>query len=134
MEPVIDYGTFSNPIDIQFSLDMLRFWRDFHAGAAMQEIFAAVEVTPGADMVSDEDLTEWLRENMVSGDAHLVGTAALGPRELGGVLRPDLTVHGTVGLSVADNSIMPLVPGTHTSSTAYAIGEKASVLIMGRHS
>lgn len=50
------------------------------------------------------------------------------------MLRPDLTVHGTVGLSVADNSIMPLVPGAHTSSTAYAIGEKASLMILSRNS
>jgi choline dehydrogenase-like flavoprotein len=134
MEPVIDLRTFSNPIDIQFCLDMLRFWRDFHASPAMQEIFAPVEVSPGQNVVSDEDLTEFIRETIFASEGHPIGTAALGPVELGGVVRPDLTVHRTVGLSIADNSIMPLIPGTHTSSTAYAIGEKASLLIMARHS
>jgi choline dehydrogenase-like flavoprotein len=56
--------------------------------------------------------------------AHPIGTAAMAPRELGGVVGPDLTVYGTRKLSVADNSIIPLIPSTHTSSTAYAIGEK----------
>jgi choline dehydrogenase-like flavoprotein len=124
MEPIINFGTLTNPIDVEFMLEILRFWRSFIMGPAMQEIFAPVETSPGGNVTSDEDITQWLRDNMNPSNGHIIGTAALGPVELGGVVRPDLTVHGTVGLSIADNSIIPLIPGTHTSSTAYAIGER----------
>lgn len=44
--------------------------------------------------------------------------------ELGGAVGSDLLVYGTLGLSVGDASIMPLIPGTHLYATAYAIAEK----------
>lgn len=50
----------------------------------MQQTFNPVEITAGPDIVTDEDITEWLRRNMFSSEGHLTGTAALGPRELGG--------------------------------------------------
>ncbi len=46
------------------------------------------------------------------------------PVEKGGVVGPDLKVHGLGRLRVVDMSIIPMIPGTHTSATAYAIGEK----------
>ncbi|KAJ2899928.1 hypothetical protein MKZ38_002727 [Zalerion maritima] len=72
------------------------------------------------------------RSIVVPSVGHPVFTVALGARESSSVLVPDFTVHGVKGLSVADNSIMPLLPGTHTSSTAYMIGEEAAELGLGR--
>jgi choline dehydrogenase len=42
-----------------------------------------------------------------------------------GVVRRDLRVHGIDGLWVADNSVVPEVPGGHTALTAMLIGAKA---------
>src|SRR5690606_37551936 len=81
------------------------------------------------DADSDE-FEQWLRETLNPSVAHPSGTCALGPVELGGVVGPDLMVHGTKNLRVADGSIWTLVPGTHTSSTAYAVGEKVSSLVL----
>jgi choline dehydrogenase-like flavoprotein len=55
------------------------------------------------------------------------------PRNLGGVVDNQLMVYGTLGLSIADTSIIPMVPGTHTQTTAYAIGEKAADMIKARY-
>lgn len=124
VEPVVDWRTFSNPIDAEMTAEFLKLARWFMQTEAMQETFAPVEISPGVDVESDEEIIEWIKGRISPSNGHLVGTASLGPKELGGVVGPDLRVHGVEGLSVADNSIMTIIPGTHTSSTAYAIGEK----------
>jgi len=88
---------------------------------------APVETVPGSTVATDQEMTDWLRDHMGPSNGHMVGTAAMAPRSLGGVVGADLRVHGTRRLSIADNSIVNLIPATHTSSTAYAIGEKVGV-------
>lgn len=127
VEPVVDWRQFSNPIDAELAAEFVKLARWFMQTEAMQATFAPVEVTPGVDKETDEDIIAWIKGRISPSNGHLVGTASLGPKELGGVVGPDLRVHGVQGLSVADNSIMTIIPGTHTSSTAYAIGEKVSV-------
>ncbi|KAJ7234408.1 alcohol oxidase [Mycena rebaudengoi] len=55
---------------------------------------------------------------------HLVGTAAMATRELGGVVDANLRVYGTSNLRIVDASIMPMIPGAHLQATVYAIAEK----------
>ena len=55
------------------------------------------------------------------------GAIMVGPGPL--VVAPDLTVYGVTGLSVADGSVIPLIPATHLCSTVYAIAEKAADMI-----
>lgn len=98
----------------------------------MAEAVGPIETSPGESMTDDGELRAWIASMISPSTAHPIGTAALGPRSLGGVVGPHLTVYGTRHLSIADNSIIPLIPSTHTSSTAYAIGEKAADLILRR--
>ena len=49
------------------------------------------------------------------------------PRHLGGVVSAELLVYGVTGLSVADSSIQPLIPGAHICATVYAVAEKVGV-------
>ncbi|KAF5310605.1 hypothetical protein D9619_007763 [Psilocybe cf. subviscida] len=60
---------------------------------------------------------------------HSLGTCAMKPRELGGVVDHKLNVYGVHGLKVADVSIPPANVNANTYSTAIAIGEKAASLI-----
>lgn len=52
-------------------------------------------------------------------------------REFGGVVDSELRVYGVKGLRIVDASIMPMIPGSHTSSTVYAVAEKAADIIKG---
>ncbi|XP_014240730.1 glucose dehydrogenase [FAD, quinone]-like [Cimex lectularius] len=52
-----------------------------------------------------------------------------GTCKMGNVVNHRLRVFGTVGLRVADASIMPTITGGHTQAVAYMIGEKAADLI-----
>lgn len=60
---------------------------------------------------TDEELDEYIRTTLHSGNA-LVGTCAMGLLpEKGAVVDADLRVHGIQGLRIADSSIIPVIPG-----------------------
>jgi choline dehydrogenase-like flavoprotein len=120
--PEVDYRSFTNPVDLDLNVELLKGVRWFMGHPEMVEAVRPVETSPGVN--GDATIRTWLRRNLNPSVAHQVGTAALGPKELGGVVGPGLTVYGVQKLSVADNSVVPLVPGSHTSALAYAIGEK----------
>lgn len=121
-DPIIDYRAFSNPVDLDLNIELLQGVRWFMSHEAMVEALQPQETSPR--IYDDAGMRSWMRRTINPDVAHQVGTAALGPKELGGVVGPDLRVHGTSRLSVADNSIVPMVPGSHTSALAYAVGEK----------
>jgi choline dehydrogenase-like flavoprotein len=128
VEPVVDFRAFTHPLDIELAVDFLKWIRLFFASHDMVEAFDPVMVVPNA--TTDEEMKQFFRSALNPTTGHFSGTAKVAPRELGGVVGPDLRVYGTARLSVADNSIIPLAPGTHTSSTAYAIGEKVEIALL----
>ncbi|KAK7722762.1 hypothetical protein SLS63_009157 [Diaporthe eres] len=123
-EPILDYGTNTNPIDLLVATEALRFSRRFHQTPIMKTSFAPVQVAPPLGITTDEDLAYYTRTTGSATTGHLSGTCSMMPRELGGVVSPDLLVYGVTGLSVADSSIMPLIPGAHTCASVYAVAEK----------
>ncbi|KAH8845069.1 hypothetical protein MCOR01_002323 [Pyricularia oryzae] len=69
------------------------------------------------------------RHRLRPSDLHPVGTAAMLPLELGGVVDTTLRVYGVDNLRVVDSSIMPSLPGGNTCQPTYAIAEKAADII-----
>ncbi|EJD41859.1 alcohol oxidase [Auricularia subglabra TFB-10046 SS5] len=130
-EPIVDYGTYINPADPLIIAKGFHFARKWMSQPAMQEL-SPVELTPGPAVATDEQLVAATRGASIPSTAHGCCTSAMSPRSLGGVVAPDLRVHGVAGLSVGDISIMPLIPGAHTCTTVYAIAEKAADLIKAR--
>ncbi|UPX10307.1 uncharacterized protein EKO05_0000974 [Ascochyta rabiei] len=129
--PIVDYRLLSNPIDLQLHIRMQQYLRHHFATSPALAPLGPVELDPGPNLPSDTDVEDWLikQDKLYASNAHQVGTAAMMPRELGGVVDGELRVYGTKGLRVVDCSIIPLIPGAHTMATAYAIGEKAADLI-----
>jgi choline dehydrogenase-like flavoprotein len=109
----------------------LRINRKLIASEAMQEL-QPVEMVPGANITSDDELRVALRQQVVPTYSHPCCTCAMMKRELGGVVDVKLRVHGVGNLRVVDASIMPLIPATHTSATVYAVAEKAADIIKER--
>jgi choline dehydrogenase-like flavoprotein len=127
--PIIDPRVFTNPIDLSFMLSNLRFGRKWFQ-APSQSPLTPVEIIPGLNLTSDEDLIAAVRTYSTPSIGHALGTCAMMKKELGGVVGSDLTVHGVQGLSVVDASIMPLAPGTHLDATVYAVAEKVSSIFI----
>ncbi|KAK4692784.1 hypothetical protein P7C71_g4486, partial [Lecanoromycetidae sp. Uapishka_2] len=131
-DPLVDYGTLINPLDVGVMTAMMQFTRKWYRTDAMKRL-SPIEHAPGADVTSDEDLEMYIRDHAESTIGHQSGTTAMMPLELGGVVGPDLLVYGVQGLSVVDASMIPLVPSTNLCATVYAVAEKAADLIKKRN-
>ncbi|KAG8164339.1 hypothetical protein KVR01_006257 [Diaporthe batatas] len=60
---------------------------------------------------------------------HGVGTCAMVPRELGGVVDSNLKIYGTTNVRVVDASVIPVQISGHMMAALYAIAERASDII-----
>ncbi|KAH7132185.1 hypothetical protein B0J11DRAFT_548169 [Dendryphion nanum] len=127
--PIVKYRTFSNPLDVKLFIEGVKIYRQMFSTPSASAL-GPVELTPGSAIQTDADWEKWLRRSVSPSFYHPVGTASLGPRSRGGVVDEELKVHAVKNLRVVDASIMPLIPGTHTSSTVYAVAEKAADLII----
>jgi choline dehydrogenase-like flavoprotein len=123
--PILDYRSVSNPIDMALHLVHLRYLRRMVQTDTLRGL-GAVETQPGESVQTDEGLVGYIRDKTVQSYMHPCCTAAMMPREKGGVVRRDLRVHGARGLRVVDASVFPVLPGAHLSATAYAVAEKVS--------
>ena len=124
-EPAVDFGVFTHPSDLEVMVAALRINRKLMETPAMQEL-KPIEVVPGANVTTDEEIKEFLRANMVPTYSHPCCACPMMPRELGGVLDSELLVYGVDGLSIVDASATPMIPATHLSATVYAVAEKVS--------
>ncbi|KAL8632744.1 hypothetical protein Q9189_001449, partial [Teloschistes chrysophthalmus] len=122
-DPVFDYGTFKHPVDMKVFVEIVKTFRRF-VDAEPWRAVGLRETKPGLQVQSDSAIEEAVREMTQSTWSHPVGTCAMMPRGLGGVVDSGLRVYGINGLRVVDAGVMPTVPGTHTSSTVYAVAEK----------
>ena len=123
--PEVDYRALSNPIDVDILVEFTRFTRRYFTETRLKEL-APVELAPGKDVQTAEQIAQWVRGNMNPTCFHPIGTAAMMPQHLGGVVNEKLLVYGVKGLSVVDASIMPDLPGSYTYQTVYAVAEKVS--------
>jgi choline dehydrogenase-like flavoprotein len=127
--PVLDFGTFSHPTDLEVATRALKKVRDWAVSAPMQEI-GAYETYPGGNISSDHDIAEAIRQGAVSSWQHPTSTCSMLKRELGGVVDSKLRVYGVRALRIVDASIFPMAVAGHTSSTVYAVAEKVGLTVV----
>src|SRR5262249_2272729 len=86
------------------------------------------EVAPGPDMRTRSNLRTFVRQ-AVATYHHQAGTCRMGVDSMS-VVNPDLKVHGTAHLRVADASVMPSVTSGNTNAPSIMIGEKAADIML----
>ncbi|KAM0497006.1 hypothetical protein ACHAP9_006646 [Verticillium nonalfalfae] len=126
--PAVDPGYLSNPLDLAVMVDAFKFARVIVATEAISQL-SPVEIVPGPGVSSDADIESYVRQNLAT-FAHYAGTCSVGPRSAGGVVDDTFRVYGVKNLRVVDASVIPLLPAAHTSSTVYALAEKAATSIL----
>ncbi|KXN82647.1 Alcohol dehydrogenase [acceptor] [Leucoagaricus sp. SymC.cos] len=121
--PLVDPAYWSHPIDVTMLTAGYRVARKALRTPPLDSIFVE-EFEPGLSVSnSDEELQSYLRHSAGS-DSHEIGTMAMMPRSLGGVVDTQLKVYGLRNVRVADASIIPMPISAHLASTVYMIGEK----------
>jgi choline dehydrogenase len=90
--------------------------------------YRGVEFLPGYDVQSDEDLREYVRQQIQT-LYHPVGTCKMGGDPLS-VVNDRLQVHTVENLRVVDGSIMPVIASGNTNAPIIMIAEKAADMIL----
>ncbi|KAI0073789.1 alcohol oxidase [Panus rudis PR-1116 ss-1] len=129
--PIIDPRYFESPgdVDRQIFIRGIRHVLEVSQTEPLRSFTLGI-VSNLSLNATDDEIVAYLAEN-ASSDSHFVGSAAMLPREQGGVVDPNFLVYGTANVRVVDASIFPFQLGTHPTATLYGIGEKAAEVIRG---
>ncbi|KAH6678739.1 hypothetical protein B0J14DRAFT_583379 [Halenospora varia] len=130
VQPAMNPNFFLLDYDLEVQVAIAKWTRKFWASEPIGK--QVTELSPGFAKVpanaSNEVWGEYIKANF-GGNSHPVGTAAMMPEKLGGVVDARLKVYGTSNVRVVDASVFPFQVSGHLSSTIYAIAEKASDMI-----
>ncbi|CAE7220893.1 unnamed protein product [Rhizoctonia solani] len=128
--PQIDPKYFSKSIDLETLVHLVRFVQKLSETQPLASAIATQQEM-ALEGSSDAAIVDYIKTHVVSSH-HPIGSVALAPKELGGVVDVHLMVHGTTNLRVVDASIIPLHIGTHIQRTVYGIAEKVAKMIINQ--
>lgn len=114
-------------MDAAVQVAAVKLTRSIFSAAPLRGLVDA-ETAPGAQRSSDRDLEASVRDTFAS-VAHPVGTCAMLPQRLGGVVDAGLTVYGTQNIRVVDASVLSFQVSAHLMGTLYGVAEVAADII-----
>ena len=127
-KPRILFNYMSKPEDWQEFRAAIRLTREIFSQAAFKP-FAGEELSPGAQVQSDEELDAYLK-GAVESAYHPSCTCKMGSDDMA-VVDQDCRVRGLNGLRVVDSSIMPSIVSGNLNAPTLMIAEKAADIIKG---
>ncbi|KAK6849257.1 oxidoreductase [Apiospora arundinis] len=77
-EPIVDYRTLSNPLELEILTEFVRFTRAYHFNTSLAA-YDPHELMPGVNVTSDEDIGAYIRRSLSPSEYHPSGTAAMLP-------------------------------------------------------
>ena len=128
--PAVNPRYLSHPVDLKiFSKHMLHVPKIFTTeplASRLKDHGTALQ--PGYPVLTEENVEAFVRDNCAT-EHHPIATCSMLPRGEGGVVDMKLRVYGTKNLRVVDASVIPLHSAANTTTTVYALAEKAADLI-----
>src|SRR5690554_3005574 len=128
--PKIEANYFAEEKELDALVKGVRICRDILNQPAL-ELFNGGEECPGNDVQSDEQIRDWIKQN-VETVYHTVGSCKMGVDAMA-VVNPDLEVHGLSGLRVIDSSVMPTITGSNIHAPTVMIAEKGADKILTKY-
>lgn len=128
-KPRIIQNFFGSPNDMPILREGVKRIRDVLNQPALDK-WRGVEVAPGTDIQTDDQIDEWIRKTVVTAH-HPSCTCQMGtgPET---VLDPELKVRGAEHLRVIDAAAMPDLVSGNINACVLMIAEKAADMIRGR--
>lgn len=131
VQPALDFRYFTDEegYDEAVIVDGLKMARKLAETSPLKE-WISREVSPGPQVVTDEDLSEYGRSRSTT-CFHPCGTTKMGDlsKDPLAVVGPDYKVRGLRGLRIVDAGVMPVITTTNPVLTVIAIAEHAAELI-----
>ncbi|KAF9021462.1 alcohol oxidase [Hymenopellis radicata] len=122
--PSINPHFAENNVDINVLAAGSKFIRQMMEGSGIVEALSL----PSNETMTEDDWMAHVRSHMGS-TAHYLGTAAMAPQEMGGVVSNSLKVYGLANVRVVDASVFPFMLSVPILQSVYAVAEKASDII-----
>ncbi|KAL5339976.1 alcohol oxidase [Aspergillus crustosus] len=131
-KPTINPNYFKHPLDLELMARTLLDVHGLHKLSPLSEFLKkdGQRNHPDAFLTDIASAKKYLLDT-VNTTYHYCGTAAMLPRDKGGVVGTDLRVHGVKGLRVVDASVFPVIPAANIQSSVYAVAERAADVIKG---
>lgn len=131
VQPVIDPKFFQFDFDGLMAVEAARFSRRFLTTSPLSERVDMSTLIPSFELVpedaSDDIWLDWIKtQSAFQPNFHHLGTCAMLPKDMGGVVDNDFKVYGTDNVRVVDLSVVPLQVAGHSTSLLYGIAEWAS--------
>ncbi|CAN8096002.1 unnamed protein product [Discula destructiva] len=134
ISPLVDFRAATDPTDLDLAVALLRKTREIMSAPAMA-ILGPAEMSPfGPGVETEDQIKDAIRQRMNPTNGHGCCTAAMLPRDLGGVVDDQVRVYGVQRLRLADISFWPMAVGGAPSATMYAAAEKLADIIKAAHS
>lgn len=131
-DPKILFNYMSKDSDWVDFRHCIRLTRDIFGQNAFAP-YRGKEIQPGANVQTDNDLDDFIREHVESA-YHPCGTCKMGALDDPmAVVDPECRVIGVDGLRVADSSIFPRITNGNLNAPSIMTGEKAADHILGKH-
>lgn len=132
--PAIDAKFLQMEFDQVAAVASAKWVRNFLLTDPISQIINASTLTASEQILpldaSDDAWLAWIRTNSsLAPNYHHLGTCAMLPRDMGGVVDNEFRVYGTENVRVVDLSIIPLQIAGHSTAPLYAIAEWASTKI-----
>ena len=111
--PTVDPAYYTHRLDALTHVKAIQLGRKMLATPPLSGIYEG-EFEPGQGVVGDAAVEEWARRTATS-DNHVVGSLAMMPRSLGGVVNTELKVYGTGNVRVVGMFHRETVGGNHAN-------------------
>jgi len=128
-DPEICFNYMSKPEDWEEFRAAVRHTREIFAQSALAP-YRGVELSPGPEVRSDEDLDKFLK-GAVESAYHPSCTCKMGSDDMA-VVDKHCKVRGLDGLRIVDSSVMPSIVSGNLNAPTIMIAEKAADIIAGK--
>lgn len=130
-KPRILFNYLSHPDDWTEMRACVRLTREILAQAPFDR-YRGREIQPGAQVVSDTQIDEFIREKVESAYHPSCSCKMGAASDPGAVVDPETRVYGIERLRIVDSSIMPSVTTGNLNAPTIMLAEKAADHILGR--